>query len=276
MQTQVRSYNFVRSDQIIYYLIVLMIALGLKFHYSRASSDALEWILKPTAGLCQFITSVEFEPESGSGYISRARRIIIAPSCAGVNFMIAAFVLAAFTGLNSFRKTRHKIFWLAGSLALAYLATIMVNALRIIIAIYTIKADLGQTWLNPERIHRFEGIVVYFLSLVVFYWLTQKIVTGRFNIKYKINNTCLNNSWMPFLIYGAIVLGIPLIKRAWQNNPDRFMEHFLTVIGVSFLISVLFYFVQRGCRSHYISLRKDCYPKKQMNRDQIAKDIYTP
>ena len=75
----------------------------------------------------------------------------------------------------------------------------------------------------------------------------------------------LNYSWVPFSIYGTIVLGIPLIKRAWQNNPSRFMEHFLTVIGVSFLISVLFYFVQRGCRSHDISLRS--------NRDQITYPI---
>ena len=109
MQTQVRSHNFVRSDQIIYYLIVLTVALGLKYHYSRAGSDALEWILKPTAGLCQLITSIEFEPESGSGYISRDRRIIIAPSCAGVNFMIAAFVLAAVTGSMYFKRTRQKI-----------------------------------------------------------------------------------------------------------------------------------------------------------------------
>ncbi len=122
MQTQVRLYNFVKSDQIIYYLIILTVALGLKFHYSRAGSDDLEWILKPTAGLCQLITSVEFEYESGSGYISRERRIIIAPSCAGVNFMIAAFVLAAVTGLRHFQKVRLKIFWLAGSFALAYLA----------------------------------------------------------------------------------------------------------------------------------------------------------
>jgi len=233
MQTQVRSYNFVRSDQMIYYLIILTVALGLKFHYSRAGSDDLEWILKPTAGLCQLITSVEFEPESGSGYISRERRIIIAPSCAGVNFMIAAFILAAVTGLKHHKKARLKIFQLAGSLFGAYLATIMVNALRIIIAVYTINVNFDLTWLNPERIHRFQGIVIYFFSLVVFYQLVHKI-----------NNMRFHNTQMPFLIYGAIVLGIPLIMRAWQNNFSRFVEHFFTVIGVSLLISVIFYFVQ--------------------------------
>jgi len=262
MQTQVRSYNIVRSDQIIYYLIVLTVALGLKFHYSRVGSDDLEWILKPTAGLCQFITSVEFEPEPGSGYISRERRIIIAPSCAGVNFMIAAFVLASVTGPIYLKKTRLKMFWLAGSLVQAYLATIIVNAIRIIIAIYTIEANLGQAWLNPERIHRFQGIVVYFISLIVFYQLLHKILAGRSDIKYifKINSIGLNQSWVPFLTYSAIVLGIPIVKLAWQNNPCRFIEHFFTVIGVSLLISVLFYIVQRGSRSYDISFRKDCHP----------------
>ena len=246
MQTQVRSYNFVKSDKIIYYLIILTVALGLKFHYSRAGSDDLEWVLKPTAGLCQLITSVEFEYESGSGYISRERRIIIAPSCAGVNFMIAAFILASITGLMHHKKACLKILWLGGSLAGAYLATITVNALRIIIAIYTIDANFGLTWLNPERIHRFQGIVVYFFSLIVFY-----------QIVHKINNMRFHNSWLPFLTYSAIVLGIPLIMHAWQNNFFRFMEHFFTVIGVSLLISVIYYFVQH----------------KQMNRDHSKGNI---
>ncbi len=160
--------------------------------------------------------------------------------------MIAAFILAAITGLRHHKKAYLKIFWLAGSLAGAYLATITVNALRIIIAIYTIDANFGLTWLNPERIHRFQGIVVYFFSLIVFYQLVHKI-----------NNMRFHNSWMPFLTYSAIVLGIPLIMRAWQNNFFRFMEHFFTVIGVSLLISVISYFVQRGSRSHEISLKKD-------------------
>jgi len=267
MKTQFRSKKIVPSDQIIYYLIVLAVALGLKYHYSRAGSDDLEWILKPAAGLCQFITSVEFEHESGSGYINREYRVIIAPSCAGVNFMIAAFVLAAATGFRHFKTARLKMFWLIGSLVQAYLATIMANTFRIIAAIYTINANFGYVWLNHERIHRFQGIIIYFLSLILFYVLTQKIASYQSNIK-PASDRHVANSWAPFLTYSAIVSGIPILNLAWKNDPCRFWEHLFTVSTVSLFISILLYFVQWGCRSFDIGVKKELLSSKtpQMNR----------
>ncbi len=250
MRYQVNLNRYIKPDRIIYYLMVFTVALGLKFHYSRASSDDLRWIIAPTAALCQLITSIEFEHETGGGYISRAHRIIIAPACAGVNFMIAAFLLAACAQGRRGRGSR----WLLGliqGLALAYLATVLVNALRIVIAIYFIKTDFEYEWLTPERIHRLEGIVVYFTSLIAFYGLVHKISAHRRHDDA--NRQSWMHGWAPYLTYSAIVLGIPLLKLAWRDNPHRFVEHLITVAGVSFLISLILGFTKRWRRSRDIS-----------------------
>lgn len=243
--------RYIKPDVIIYYLLVFTVALGLKFHYSRANSDDLRWILAPTAGLCQLITSIEFEHETGSGYISRAHRIIIAPACAGVNFMIAAFVLAAYAPGRRDRGARVQLVGLIQGLGLAYLATVLVNALRIVIAIYLIKTDFEYDWLTPERIHRLEGIVVYFTSLLVFYGLVHKMAARRSN--GEAHRRRWMHGWAPYLTYSAIVLGIPLLKLAWRDNPQRFTEHLITVAGVSLLLSLVLGFAKRCRRSGNIS-----------------------
>ena len=81
----------------VFYVIALLIAFGLKYHYSRASSEDLAWILRPTAGVVEQISGIHFEKEEGTGYINREHRIIIVPSCAGVNFLIIAFCMTVFS-----------------------------------------------------------------------------------------------------------------------------------------------------------------------------------
>ena len=42
----------------IFYLLALLIALGLKYHYSRAPSGGLVWILGPTAGVVEYMSGI--------------------------------------------------------------------------------------------------------------------------------------------------------------------------------------------------------------------------
>src|SRR5215475_6701931 len=74
-------------------VVALACAFALKLHYSTASADQLRWILAPTTALVELISGVSFEFESHAGYISRERSFLIASSCAGVNFLIAAFLM---------------------------------------------------------------------------------------------------------------------------------------------------------------------------------------
>ena len=87
------------GGQAAFYLIAVLLALAVKHHYSRAYPEDLNWILKPTAGLASFLCGDTFRFEAGKGYVCHERRVIIAPACAGVNFMLMAFGMAVFTGL---------------------------------------------------------------------------------------------------------------------------------------------------------------------------------
>jgi exosortase K len=70
---------------------VALIAWGLKRHYADASTDALSWILMPTAHLVALVTGVAFAAVPGEGYFSAERMFLIEKACAGVNFLVAAF-----------------------------------------------------------------------------------------------------------------------------------------------------------------------------------------
>src|SRR5689334_3935937 len=69
----------------------VLIAWGLKRHYAAARADDLWWILSPVARLVGVMTGTSFALVPGEGYFSRDRLFLIEKSCAGINFMIAAF-----------------------------------------------------------------------------------------------------------------------------------------------------------------------------------------
>ena len=72
---------------------VLTLAWALKRHYAAADVGDLGWVLTPVTRLTTLVTGMSFEWESGAGYLARDEMFLIAKPCAGVNFMIAAFVM---------------------------------------------------------------------------------------------------------------------------------------------------------------------------------------
>ena len=76
--------------------VAVLIAWGLKRHYADARADDLRWILTPTTQLVGVVTGATFTWQPGEGYFSRDRLFLIEKSCAGINFMIAAFGMLMF------------------------------------------------------------------------------------------------------------------------------------------------------------------------------------
>src|SRR5262245_45125776 len=77
--------------------LAALAAWGLKHHYAVAGPDELWWILAPTAQAVGVATGATFRSIPGEGYVSREHLFVIEKSCAGVNFMIAAFSMLALT-----------------------------------------------------------------------------------------------------------------------------------------------------------------------------------
>jgi exosortase K len=158
-------------------LVALVVALAVvvigKHAYRSASAGELGWILAPTARLVSAVSGGHFSYEAGIGWVDRDATFIIAPACAGVNFAMAAFLALTLGWLGGMRTLRGTAGRLAGAAALAYAATLVVNTLRIVIALALHRGAIDVGELDRAEVHRVEGIVVYLGGLCALYALAR-------------------------------------------------------------------------------------------------------
>jgi exosortase K len=216
----------------------LSVAAAIKAYYSAASVDGLRWVLAPTTFLVELVTGENFTYENHAGYMSDDQSFLIAGSCSGVNFLIAAFVLLAFI-----RIWRDEA---PGWSSLAYLATLAANTVRIAVAVRIHRMDHDLIWVNPDDLHRLEGIFVYFGFLLLIFVLSESGVKAD-ERGSRDRFAFLRRASLPLLIYWATTLGVPLALGAWRQGTD-FWEHFLFV-AVTPLILMLPLLLFRGLKA---------------------------
>jgi exosortase K len=250
-----------------FYAVGIFIAMGLKYHYSRANIEDLDWILVPTIRFVELLSGIRFERELNAGFINHAHRMIIVPSCAGINFLTIAFSTLFFSAAYRMRGNALKLLCLGISLELAYLLTIGVNALRIMTAIHLNEADIYGGWITQARVHRIEGTLIYFFFLLMVYPLGERIA-GRLCLDrseerklsiikkkrmLRVACACL----IPFFWYALFVLGIPALNMAYRQNGTRFMEHCLWVLSACLSLLVLFFLLHLGYHkaTHWLGRR---------------------
>ena len=133
---------------ILKWIAVLLIAVGLKAYYSTAGVNDLRWILAPTAVLVEWTTWTSFAFESYVGYMSSEHTFLIAASCSGVNFLIAAFLMQSLSRLWHGRTRSIGWGFLLKAGLLAYFATIVANTVRISIAMQMQDTAMPVEWLD--------------------------------------------------------------------------------------------------------------------------------
>jgi exosortase K len=151
---------------------------GMKRYYSDATADQLGWILGPTAGLVGVVTRARFVAAPGEGYFSPERLFLIEKSCAGINFMIAAFGMLMLALLHRVGSRFSAGRVLSVSLLASYSAAVLVNAVRIAIAMWFGAHPAALSAFSAADVHRVEGITVYFGGLVLLYELAQRLDRG--------------------------------------------------------------------------------------------------
>jgi exosortase K len=211
--------------------VVGLCALALKIHYSLASPDQLRWILSPTTWLVEFLSGRSFSFESHAGYMSSDHTFLIAASCAGVNFMIAAFLMLSLRRLVAQRNQSISWRFVPVAVAMAYASTFIANAVRICIAL---EMQSGSFHLEPfdrNELHRLEGIVVYFAFLLALFLLTEPTKTQSLK-------TRLKRLSFPLAIYYGTTLLVPLLNLEHSKSLG-FWEHSLFVLLVPLLVSLL-------------------------------------
>ena len=210
---------------------VAVVVLGKQF-YRDASAADLRWILAPTAKLVSWFTGGHFTYEAGAGYADYRIGFIIAPPCAGLNFAMAAFLtllLGSFATLTSARALAARIVIAATA---AYVSTIVVNTIRISIAVAMHRGSIDIGTMDRAEAHRLEGILVYLGGLCLLYALARAIETGKKHVTFAI----------PIAAYLVITLGLPLVNGAGARG--EFAHHAMwvlaacaAVMGVAFIIN---------------------------------------
>jgi exosortase K len=206
-------------------IVSALAAWGMKRHYAAGGADDLWWVLAPTAALVETLTGATFTVAPGEGYFSRERLFLIEKSCAGINFMIAAFGMLVFALLHRVAGGRSAARVLGVSLGASYVSAVLVNAVRIAIAM----------WMPGDAdVHRIQGITIYFGGLVVLYQLVQRLDDAR------------RHTALPLAAYYAVTLALPLANGAVQSGA-RFVEHALVVLVVPLVLMAMAAVVRHRC-----------------------------
>jgi exosortase K len=223
-----------RWKRVVPIVVVLLFSGGLKWFYSAASVNQLRWILWPTTKLVEIVTAAQFAFEPYAGYMNREQTFLIAASCAGVNFLITAFLMLS---LRKMWRDRHQpIKWRFLPLAalIAYATTILANTVRIALALQLPQPHSAtRTWLSASELHRLEGILVYFGFLLLLFVIAEEVSDRSANEA--------TSTWrvprllVPMGIYYGITLAIPVAMRANQHSAD-FWEHAAFVLLVPIVL----------------------------------------
>jgi exosortase K len=210
----------------------IVIAWALKQHYANAQADDLWWILAPTATLVGVVTDVPFTWQPGEGYFSRERLFLIEKSCAGINFMLAAFAVLMLTLFHRVSTGRSALGVLGASLVGSYVAAVATNTIRIVIALWLAAQSLPLSAFSAAAVHRAEGIVVYFGGLALLYDVAQRLDRGTRGADWK-------RFAVPLATYYAVTLGIPLANGAARSGAI-FVEHAFVVLIVPPIVLLAF------------------------------------
>ena len=215
-------------------LVVLSLAgaLALKQHYSTASADQLSWILGPTAALVELVTRADFVHERGAGYLSTEHHFLIAPSCAGVNFLIVAFAALVLGLLRSWRSPGENALLVAGAAAAAYAAALVASTARIALALALHDGRLSWGWLDAERLHVIAGVVVYLVILLALFAGARRLAGVR------------AGAWLPVSVYLVVALLMPLLRGGYARA--AFWQHAAIVVGVLAAVLLVVAALQRA------------------------------
>jgi len=186
------------------FLVALAAAFALKRFYSTASAADLRFVLAPTAWLVEVAGGHRFDWTS-AGYLSTELRFIIAPVCAGVNFLIVAFAALVLDFVRPARPARRNLAILLASAAAACATTVVANALRILITIPLWSQGVSFGWLTGARLHELVGVVVFLGMLLLLHLAARRLARAPVHL------------FVPLLPYAGMMLVVPLVRGAAQR-----------------------------------------------------------
>jgi exosortase K len=203
------------------------------------------------------IMNLDFEKEPNSGYINREHMILIAPSCAGINFLIIALCAAIFSFVHHFNDPWSKMAWILTAITGAFGLTLAVNTIRITGSVYLYGLNIYSGWVTPERIHRLEGIFLYSCFLCAYYRILSRSVRslsegGRAHeekrksglLRYFQIFKYVPTNAVPLGWYLLIAIALPLANGAYVKEGPKFVEHSVVILSVCGVVLLSLFLIQ--------------------------------
>jgi exosortase K len=265
------------ASHLVQLIVILLCAVGLKFFYSTTSVNQLRWILAPTTALVEVISGQNFQFESYAGYVNSDHSFLIAASCAGVNFLITAFLMLSLGHLWRNRSQRLSWKFVPYAALIAYLVTLVANTVRITTALQLRSMRVESGLLSPGQLHRFEGIFIYFGFLLLLYVVSDFVSNADSGLERKRlackprahllgrqpgtvalqsgnayaerRQVTFQRCLFPLVIYYGTTLGLPFLNGAFRQAD--FWEHsaFVLLIPLVFVIPFAgFVFLRRNSK----------------------------
>lgn len=211
-----RKYDRIYQNGI--YVMAAAVVTLIMYYFCRVNdSDALKWILAPTARWASVLGGIPFEYFPHQGYVNHLWEFVIAPSCAGCRYMLIVFLMMVCLPGHS-GLARKKWLWFGCSMLLAYVCTILVNGIRIVTSIYLPflleRKNLMGGWLTPDKLHTLIGSGTYFISLCVIYPAVSRMY-GR----------VYSGVLVPAFWYLLFVLVLPFVKRIYHHDLAGFGQY---------------------------------------------------
>jgi exosortase K len=207
----------------------LAAAYGLKLAYSRATAADLAWILVPTARAVGWLRGETLALGPG-GWAAPDGAYVIAPACAGVNFLILALAVSVLGFAHRFRSAGARLGWWLAALAGAYGLTLAVNTLRIVAAVELFRFG-PVAGLTPGALHRLLGTVLYLGALWGLWATLDRLAPPR--RPQPPRGGALGAGVLVVGAYLGMTVGVPLLDGALRHPDGRSVEHVMMVSLVS-------------------------------------------
>lgn len=213
-------------------LVAAAAAYALKRFYSTATAADLRLVLAPTAWLVEVAGGHRFDWTS-AGYLCGEARFLIAPACAGVNFLIVAFVALVAGFVRPSRPPWQNAVVLVASAAAACAATLVANAVRILVAIPLWTRGVSVAGVGGAALHELVGVAV-FLGMLLLLWAAARRLASA-----------PASPWIPLLPYAGVMLAVPLLRGAGAR--PEFRVHAAIVAGGLLVAIVACRCIMRAC-----------------------------
>lgn len=161
----------------IYYLITAAIFLLLKLYHSGAETHQLLFLIKPVAKFVEVATGFSSVYIHGSGYYFAGLNIVIDKSCSGFNFACLTFLILNFLAFKYIYATKVRIWVFPVALLFSYVAALVVNSSRIMLAIILSSRLPVSAKISPSLVHLGEGVFVYLFFLILIYIVTDYLLS---------------------------------------------------------------------------------------------------